>query len=1276
MKKILLVALKYILLFSLIVIIVSLSFGFVLWMAWPLWVGAFILLGFLGLWLAYVFVKKILLRRREQHFVHQVIQQDEAYLQKIGGHEQEGQRELQARWKEAIDTLRSSHLKKHGNPLYVLPWYLIIGESGSGKTTAIKSAKLSAPFTETSKVSGISGTRNCDWWFFDQAILIDTAGRYAIPLNEEQDRKEWQRFLSLLIKYRKKEPINGLVVTISADKLLNAPAQAIETDALSIRQRIDELMRSLGARFPVYVLITKCDLVQGMTQFCDHLPERCLDQAMGLLNNELSTDPDKVVSRLFESIAARLRELRLLLVQQAQAAMGRQRMAEPELLLFPDEFSSLQANLTVFMRVAFKPNPYQESPILRGVYFSSGRQEGTPFSHFLNALGLIRQQEVLPGTSRGLFLHDLFAKVLPRDKKLFAPTARSLAWIRLTRNVGVASWAALVLALCGLLSFSFVKNLNTIKKARDEFSVSTKLQGMLLDDVVVMDRFRKAVSRIETYNRQWWFPRFGLTQSRELEVLLKSKYCAQFHEQYAVQLDQQLDRSIKGFIPSSPDVTLGRHALHLARRINLLKAALEQTDLPALGKKVAPSFGLLVPSKDAELVAQVNERLVDQYRHYLVWQGQFDVLREEQVRLQALLNRILTLPGTNLNWLAALVNADSGLPVRTLKDFWGEYVGSSDEAAVPPAFTVQGKELIDAMMAEMESALNDPLNMAAGKAKFKSWYDQAYAQVWFDFGRKFPEAEYYLADKASWQQLAGGMADDKNPYFAVLGAMIVEMKGVQDMANPPSWVRLLAQLERAMLVARGESALAGQASLVSKVAQQGKKVIDTLEHKTGSPEAAQAVAEPFAAGKLYTAYKEALGNISLASSSRQVSFQLAGEIFKDDPATSKSPFYVAQKQLSLLREELRVSGDEQGMVWRLLSGPLQYLRDYVCLEASCQLNALWEKDVLVELQGVNDKTRLNEMLFESNGLALKFLQGPADPFLGRSLKKGFFPKTALGRMLPFHTSYLSFLTEGTRLAKFKPQIQLDEEPPPEQFAPKTASPMVPAPPAAETAPSVPGPLKLRESYLVDINALPITVNKDAKLMPHAASLEMVCGDNSTRLLNLNYPVRKKFNWMPKNCDEVNVQIEIGSMVLRKQYKGQYAFPLFISEFQQGSHTFKPADFPDEQKLLTRQQVKQITVSYQFDNIKPLLEIIAQENERLQALKKAQEVKPKAPESKQPDITEALVAWEEKQKKLQHENEAIRSAWKAKQAQRAEAMKKAWEQQLPEIPGELCSCWDQ
>ena len=67
----------------------------------------------------------------------------------------------------------------------------------------------------------------------------------------------------------------------------------------------------------------------------------------------------------------------------------------------PKNSKGMQPGLETFMKTLFSHNPYQETPILRGLYFSSGRQEGSPWSTFSRKLGMVDEKEVLPGTARG-----------------------------------------------------------------------------------------------------------------------------------------------------------------------------------------------------------------------------------------------------------------------------------------------------------------------------------------------------------------------------------------------------------------------------------------------------------------------------------------------------------------------------------------------------------------------------------------------------------------------------------------------------------------------------------------------------------------------------------------------------------------------------------------------------------------------------------------------------------------------------------------------------------
>lgn len=148
---------------------------------------------------------------------------------------------------------------------------MIFGAPGSGKTTALTNSGLQFPLGDAlgeNAVKGIGGTRNCNWWFADEAILIDTAGRYTTQDDLDGSSKAgWEGFLSLLRRYRRSQPINGALVTLSIPDLLNRDPEEQRQELRSIRQRLSELDGYLRARVPVYIVLTKADLLHGFVEF-------------------------------------------------------------------------------------------------------------------------------------------------------------------------------------------------------------------------------------------------------------------------------------------------------------------------------------------------------------------------------------------------------------------------------------------------------------------------------------------------------------------------------------------------------------------------------------------------------------------------------------------------------------------------------------------------------------------------------------------------------------------------------------------------------------------------------------------------------------------------------------------------------------------------------------------------------------------------------------------------------------------------------------------------
>ena len=194
---------------------------------------------------------------------------------------------LDERFTQALSVLKHAPGKKKGGAfLYDLPWYIFIGAPGSGKTTALLNAGLTFPLAEKmggASVRGVGGTRNCDWWFTDEAVLIDTAGRYTMQeSNASVDAGAWDGFLALLRKSRPRRPINGVLLTVNIQDLLQQTPVERKDHAAKLRARIQELTEKLGVRAPVYVLVTKADLIAGFNESFAALSKEERNQVWGL----------------------------------------------------------------------------------------------------------------------------------------------------------------------------------------------------------------------------------------------------------------------------------------------------------------------------------------------------------------------------------------------------------------------------------------------------------------------------------------------------------------------------------------------------------------------------------------------------------------------------------------------------------------------------------------------------------------------------------------------------------------------------------------------------------------------------------------------------------------------------------------------------------------------------------------------------------------------------------------------------------------------------------
>lgn len=336
---------------------------------------------------------------------------------------------IQQQMKESIQLIRKSKLgdKKGNAALYELPWYMVIGNPAAGKSSAIYNSGLKFPFEETHQKSvsaGLSGTRQCDWFFSTEGVLLDTAGRYSVYA---EDHFEWLGFLNILKKNRSKAPINGLIVIVSIAELVsNSPEKSIKL-AKNLRARIQDLTERLEVFSPVYLVFSKMDLIAGFTEFFECYEVGEFDQVWGA-TLPYTTDGANNAVELFEKHYSILYD-GLKGVSTTHLSRRHSQNISPSVMTFPLEFKSLKPALKTFIGTLFEDNPYQFKPVFRGFYFTSALQEGiieSPMTEqiaqdFLLQKGLDNENGIPTRSvsqNHGYFLKGLFSDIILKDKNL------------------------------------------------------------------------------------------------------------------------------------------------------------------------------------------------------------------------------------------------------------------------------------------------------------------------------------------------------------------------------------------------------------------------------------------------------------------------------------------------------------------------------------------------------------------------------------------------------------------------------------------------------------------------------------------------------------------------------------------------------------------------------------------------------------------------------------------------------------------------------------------
>ncbi|MGI8787339.1 MAG: type VI secretion system membrane subunit TssM [Pyrinomonadaceae bacterium] len=489
---------------------------------------------------------------------------------------------------EVVQFLKTSNLGEAGkDAVYSLPWYLVAGTPKAGKSSLVIGSNLNVqnlPSQRQSEQKFVRSTQSIDWRVTSDAVFVDTAGRYQ---NEEgTDADEWASLIETIKKYRKARPIDGFLLVVNAEKILNSSEQEVEQMAKVLRTRLDDVMTRTRIRFPVYLIFTNADSLEGFRDSFSTSKGEAKNLVWGAtIPIEKSDNAQTLFDGEYEILHNSLMKRRLMRLSAPFPPVRQLRIFN-----FPLHFGTARRKIGAFVSTLFRPNPFSESPFLRGFYFTAAPTNRPP----MPTDGRTMPPNLPQTVGNTYFTERLFRDVVLRDKDLVRTMQEQrqrppiLGWVLTTLG------ALLVFALLVLAGISLYDNKQmlgdasakgesvlTIAKSDEKKTPLTKNPAEATREINATEDLREVMSKLDDYDRNGapLYMRMGFySGNRIYEEKLLPIYFSVVEQRFKKPVVARVENELKKFAASSaaanPSQLTTQEEENLSKNYDLLKAYL------------------------------------------------------------------------------------------------------------------------------------------------------------------------------------------------------------------------------------------------------------------------------------------------------------------------------------------------------------------------------------------------------------------------------------------------------------------------------------------------------------------------------------------------------------------------------------------------------------------------------------------------------------------------------------------------------------------------------
>lgn len=464
---------------------------------------------------------------------------------------------------------------------YHAAWFIVMGDQGSGKSSLVNSCN--ANFLLEDQLAALN-LKKPDWLdcrVTSEMIFFELSDKIFQVKDSGGNYRYLVYFLDWVNDFKKIQPINGILYCIDIQKIIQPSYNERMEISKSYKEKIKFINKSLGARIPVYVNITKIDSLDGFSEFLRRSSKN-KDDLLGMsfpLGLKSVSFLSKIYNYQFNEIT---KSLSMILLRGIGEISEENRS---DLYSFVRQFAGLKVLLHELLEGVFSGNNYEQLPFLRSIFFVSAHQRA--FS--VNAL---KESTVVKfntpeailksfsGQSFPYFINAFFDKVLLREVGLVE--SNNLFKIKQARKHMLAygvSGLILLLLTSGWFYYykynsyallSILNRLNVYKETSGNISYENDSTGKQYLDSLNLLRDSLDEYRGGGYGVLSIWPHLGLYKGNNVKVGVEEVYQKILSQLFLVAIENGVLNELEKFEIQDKSQEVDERSLELLRVARLL----------------------------------------------------------------------------------------------------------------------------------------------------------------------------------------------------------------------------------------------------------------------------------------------------------------------------------------------------------------------------------------------------------------------------------------------------------------------------------------------------------------------------------------------------------------------------------------------------------------------------------------------------------------------------------------------------------------------------------